>query len=83
MTWEDAKRACSELGSGWRLPSIDELKAMHLQLYEKKQGSLKAADYWSSAEFDNDFSWHLYFRSGVAFFNEKYNTYYVRAVRSL
>jgi hypothetical protein len=36
MTWEDAKRACSELGSGWRLPNIDELKAMYLQLYEKK-----------------------------------------------
>ena len=25
MNWSEAKRACIELGSGWRLPTIDEL----------------------------------------------------------
>ena len=32
MNWEDAKKACADLGDGWRLPTKDELNI----LYENK-----------------------------------------------
>jgi len=85
MTWEEAKRACNELGSGWRLPNKQELKEIYEQLHEKGQGNFKAAFYWSSTEYDaNDFAWIFYFLDGDAFYDggSKTTTFYVRAVRA-
>tara|TARA_B110000879_G_scaffold100721_1_gene136498 strand:+ start:10 stop:423 length:414 start_codon:yes stop_codon:yes gene_type:complete len=33
MNWEEAKKACKNLGDGWRLPSLDELNL----IYENKE----------------------------------------------
>ncbi len=33
MNWEEAKKACKNLGNGWRLPSLDELNL----IYENKE----------------------------------------------
>ena len=82
MTWEEAKRACNELGSGWRLPNKQELLEIYEKLHEKGQGNFKAAGYWSSTEYDGSFAWNFIFFSGTAFNLPKNSTYYVRAVRA-
>ena len=82
MTWEEAKRACNELGSGWRLPNKQELLEIYEKLHEKGQGNFKAAYYWSSTEDGNDYAWNFTFANGGAANNDKYSTYYVRAVRA-
>ena len=48
MNWEDAKKACADLGDGWRLPSKDELDV----LCENKDeiGGFGDDWYWSSKE---------------------------------
>jgi len=48
MTWFQAIESCKALGSGWRLPNIDELEAIFLQLHKKKLGNFKDKWYWSS-----------------------------------
>lgn len=65
LSWADAKKACDELGNGWRLPTKNELKAMYEQLQdlipieddglelEKEQGSFELAYYWSSTVDDD------------------------------
>jgi hypothetical protein len=82
MNWYDAIDACEKLGSGWRLPTLEELKAMYEELHKKGQGNLKYA-YWSSTEGSNSLAWAFPFDDGNAFrFNKNY-TNYVRAVRAL
>ena len=85
MTWEEAKRACNELGSGWRLPNKQELLEIYEKLHEKGQGNFKSAAYWSSTEFDNTTAYFSSFGYGygyASFTNKTNNTYYVRAVRA-
>ena len=83
MTWEDAKRACNELGSGWRLPNKQELLEIYEKLHEKGQGNFKAACYWSSTETDADSAWYFYFSDGTAGANgNKGIATGVRAVRA-
>lgn len=44
---------CSDLGSGWRLPSITELKLMYLNLHAKNVGNFKHNQYyWSDTMVD-------------------------------
>jgi hypothetical protein len=81
MNWYDAKKACADLGDGWRLPTKEELKI----LYENKDkigGFAKYGYWWSSTEFVTDLAWGQYFGSGDQFTNGKYATGYVRAVRA-
>ena len=83
MTWEEAKRACNELGSGWRLPNKQELLEIYEKLYEKGQGNFKAAAYWSSTESDGGGgAWSFYFDDGFASNSFKSYAPYVRAVRA-
>jgi len=53
MKWNEAMSACQSLGNGWRLPSLEELNAMHVQLHRQGKGNFKTEDcdwYWSSSE---------------------------------
>ena len=81
-TWDDAMKACADLGDGWRLPTKDELNL----LYENKEkiGGFAYFDYWSSTEDDNANAWEQDFASGNQYVNykSKLYTYYVRAVRT-
>ena len=62
MTWDEAKRACSELGNGWRLPTKEELKEIYTQLHKKGRGKFKDAGYWSGTEMDmDDGAYHVTF----------------------
>jgi|TARA_R100000501_G_C2611582_1_gene106070 hypothetical protein len=80
MTWDDAVKACADLGDGWRLPTKDELNI----LYENKDkiGGFANNYYWSSTEVDNDDAWVQYFNGGIQFSYYKNYTSYVRAVRA-
>jgi len=68
MNWDDAMNACQNLGNGWRLPSIEELKVMCEQLHMKGEGNFKDKSYWSSSESfiegDPHLAWIIEFRKG-------------------
>ena len=81
MSWEDAKKACADLGDGWRLPTKDELNI----LYENKDkiGGFATNYYWSSTEVGNGTAWDQDFANGAQVGNlYKGNGSYVRAVRA-
>ena len=94
MNWDEAKKACKNLGDGWRLPTKDELNL----LYENKEkiggfakngiGFGKFGIYWSSSELgksrtalSSSSAWKQTFTSGRKSHGNKNDTYYVRAVR--
>ena len=80
MNWEDAKKACADLGDGWRLPTKDELNL----LYENKEkiGGCANDYYWSSTEDDGSSAWVQYFFNGLQTTNRKTSANYVLAVRA-
>jgi len=85
MQWDEAKKACADLGDGWRLPTKDELNV----LYENKDkiGGFTGNGYWSSTEYDYGFAprmnvWAQYFFNGNQYDEGKTNNFYVRAVRA-
>ncbi len=83
MTWLDAQSACEDLGEGWRLPTIDELQAIHEQLHEEGEGNFKDEIYWSSTEDDDQYAKNFWFSSGDPDYELKSVPNYVRAVRNL
>jgi hypothetical protein len=80
MNWEDAKKACADLGDGWRLPTKFELNL----LYENKEkiGGFVKNYYWSSTEIDLNNAWVQYFYYGAQVNFSKNLPNYVRAVRA-
>ena len=81
MTWEAAKKACADLGEGWRLPTKEELNEMYRN--KDKIGAFTLDNYWSSSENTNFYSWSQDFSSGIQNSNSKLNPNYVRAIKSL
>lgn len=81
MSWETAKKACAELGEGWRLPTKDELNEMYLN--KDKFGAFTLDNYWSSSENSNFYAWSQDFSSGIQNSNSKLNPNYVRAIKAL
>jgi hypothetical protein len=80
MNWNDSKIACANLGSGWRLPTKDELNL----LYQNKDeiGGFADANYWSSEEVNEDDAWKQGFYDGNQHANGKISNGSVRAVRA-
>jgi hypothetical protein len=64
----------------WYLPSLDELNKLYIN--RKYIGLFGSGIYWSSSEFFAYYAWAFYFSSGIASFDVKGSTYYVRAIRS-
>lgn len=56
LTQEEAKSKCSELGNGWRLPTIDELKIMYDELHKNGRGDFNDESYWSDDGYEFDFA---------------------------
>ena len=79
MTWQEAKQYCSGLGSGWYLPSKQELN----QLYVNKAGIGGFSDesYWSSTEYNSNIAWEQAFGYGRQGNDYKSYTHRVRCVR--
>ena len=89
MTWNEAKKACTNLGSGWRLPTKDELNLLYKN--KDKFGSFNSETmdgYWSSTEDSIYFevggygAWAQFFEDGSQESLGKTSILYVRAVRS-
>lgn len=81
MTWDDAMNACDGLGDGWRLPTRLELLLMHIN--QDGLGGFADINYWSSTEDGGSFAWEQGFLFGNQLNANKYNLYYVRAVRTI
>jgi hypothetical protein len=80
MNWHEAKKACTELGKGWSLPTKEQLRF----LYQNRQeiGGFISSYYWSSTETSEKSAWRHNFSVGMSgFIADKTNEYYVRAVR--
>jgi hypothetical protein len=72
----------------WYLPAIDELFKIYNNRWDVSQGitlgsgtQLDFSTYWSSTELDTSTAWDFSFYNGTANYNNKNNSYYVRAVR--
>jgi hypothetical protein len=82
-----AARLCGDLVEGgysdWYLPSKDELNKLYLNRIAI--GGFMANRYWSSTEIANNIgagAWFQNFSGGNQGTNDKYLTYYVRAIRA-
>jgi hypothetical protein len=87
MKWNEAKKACADLGDGWRLPTRLELLLMYNN--QDELGGFANNYYWSSTEVNNStefvdyYAWVQGFANGFQVFYDKYYFYYVRAVRDI
>lgn len=79
MEWSDAQKACVNLGPGWRLPTISELKILHQN--QKIIGVMCCKWYWSSTPFDEKRMEFLELGNGFWGAEYKVRSYAVRAVR--
>ena len=79
MNWYEAKKACKNLGDGWRLPTKDELNLLFQN--SGKIGGFASDGYWSSTEYGSSNAWTQYFGYGVQGNFNKGNYNFVRAVR--
>jgi hypothetical protein len=79
MNWEEAKKACAELGDEWRLPTREELNF----LFQNKNsiGGFTDNYYWSSTEEDEEYAYHKSFSLGISHTSKKILNYNIRAVR--
>jgi hypothetical protein len=85
MDWYSAQIACSELGEGWRLPSLPEIELIFNELHQKGIGDFQPDYYWSSnpAGFDET-AWYYWFKfKGFSSNINKSKIYYVRLVREI
>ena len=92
MSWYDAKKACTDLGNGWRLPTKDELWMIYLNR-DKVAGSTSNY-YWSSTEYAGseyrdyvygtfNYAYAVNFKTNILYDTRKTGNLCVRAVRSL
>jgi hypothetical protein len=55
MIWSDAIKIHEQLGEGWRLPTLDELKLMYTTIGQgnENRGQFEDALYWSATPYDD------------------------------
>ena len=82
MNWDNAMKACEELGNGWRLPTKEELVAMHEQLHKQGKGNFQHAYYWSSSKYGLFNAWCVNFGDCTWGASGRNISYRVRAVRA-
>jgi len=63
MSWDNALAAVAALGDGkWRLPTMEELRAIYQQLYVQDEGSFKTAAYYTGVEVTAANAWAMNFK---------------------
>ena len=82
MAWIEAKNACANLGSGWRLPTQDELDYLYDCYRYDEIGGFTESRYWTSNRDDTYYIWVKDFVSGENTFGLISYDQSVRAVRS-
>ena len=80
LSWNDAFIAANSYGSGWHLPTKNELKILY-ELRSRVGGFVKD-DYWSSTELDINSAWIQGFGNDDQDRYNKYSKLRVRAVRA-
>ena len=80
MKWDDAKKSCAALGSGWRLPTKQELNTLYKN--KDKIDGFALYLYWSSEDYMEILAWYHNFAHDIQAVEYKFNTYSVRAVRT-
>ena len=86
--WASAKKWCSQLGGGWKLPLRRDLQTICNKRYKINQvlkangyTEVKANGYWTSEEYKKDRAWDVDMGDGNTYnYCYKVNTNYVRAV---
>ena len=82
MTWEDAKFACANLGSGWRLPTDDEIEILYQNKVEIAANP--NSDYWSSGQISFNKKSVMQFSDGrLLSYTHIFYKYSVRAVKTI
>jgi hypothetical protein len=81
FNWDDANKACAELGDGWRLPTKNELNFMNKN--KDKIGGFTEDFYWSSTEYGTVGAWSQNFFGSYQGDSEKEFPLCVRSVKSL
>jgi hypothetical protein len=89
IDWLSAKKACSALGSGWRLPTKKEFQLIYEEWLNNKNRYYSIdsySHYWTGDE-DSDSegasAWTFYFPEQASYSFPKDVKCYARAVRSL
>ena len=87
ITWKDAMKIDEQLGEGWRLPTLDELKLMHGSIGQGADNSGEFNDglYWSATPYDKNQARLVRFRDGNSSYHYNsigtFRKFLVRAVR--
>jgi hypothetical protein len=87
MTWANAMKIDEQLGEGWRIPTLDELKALRNAVGQgaENQAEFSNGLYWSATEYDQYQARLLRFRDGNATYrynkDAEHRKYRVRAIR--
>jgi len=82
MNWANAIEECHKLGSGWRLPSYDELRFMHKLQRKEKSNKSMYDKYWSVTQGASYGAYGVNFKNGSVdhYLKGTYNN--VRPIRS-
>jgi len=86
LNWEDANKACSTLGDGWRLPTDKELQKIYKNRYKINNNELFNSWWWSSSKNSSGRFWAMSFEPVLGApwgFFDSYTKRKVCAVRSL
>jgi len=86
MHWEQAIKACLELGPEWRLPYKAELEELYKVYYLNEIGNFKSGMYW--CQNDENEAWSLNFSDGLKLISHdayirRFASYNARAVREI
>ncbi|MGB7393520.1 MAG: hypothetical protein WA913_03905, partial [Pricia sp.] len=87
IPWKDAAEASSQLGEGWRLPTMEELEKMYQTIGQggTEKGEFADELYWSATPFDDNQARLFRFSDGNASFHYNngvpYRKFLARPVR--
>ena len=80
LNWTAAIAAASAYGSGWHLPSKNELNLLYQQ--KTAVGGFANGSYWSATDIDSNNAWEQFFVDGAEDSSSKASPLRVRAVRA-
>lgn len=78
LGWQQASSWVSSLGSGWRLPTLEEL-----DIIGNVCNDFEPEDYWSSVTQYSTMAWFRSFANGKWEYTGQSHTCYVRAIRDI
>lgn len=83
LNWSTAKLKCEEIGEGWRLPTISELREIYGNKEQYNFANYGYWAYWSIEEIDEEKSIAFSGVEGNVITELKEAEFYVRAVKNI